>query len=589
MQSSLSQLTNSTNPSSAQDRDNLLVMDEHGLLQSFVHRRRRMEAAMRLANTMLGQVTSITETDEGSPYLLLFEGMGSTDGAPTKAAITKERMSLIETRSGISGAGESTSPPEAMLDQEVNEKLKRLREMRSEQRRAAEMQVKPAFELAERMTDAPAPPTQFTSTSLAFSLETLAKNVSKIIAATDAILVQLSILDKTKSPSIFNEMHTLSSHSQHAFTCYSAALQHLKQYEVCQKALQDGTAEELSNRREQFLMRKEMLTAQEQKQKVVEEHLQAMKLRLNAIDARCRMWSTLLLEIPSSPISPSPGLSGARISLVYDREGVLPRSPTMSRPVSNTHRGSMAGSLSLPGSTTRPHTPMFPPSSDSSDSSTCTSDEFEGRMEAMEVKVAQFWTNPYVVKAQRCTDRRRHLRRFMGAKTPPLADIAAASIAGVPITTGSANAIAMHTPMSSRRESLRLPRNELPRPVNAHDLAGRAVAETRLAVLLRTIVAAMSRMAAGTTETEKNNNGDSKSEINEKRGSVESGKSVSSGTVSAEGHGAARLSQDVMVGASVTDEVLLPTTTLQQEELDAVMESSRNLLRFLDAGRLISM
>ncbi|ORC88268.1 uncharacterized protein TM35_000171400 [Trypanosoma theileri] len=581
MQLPSSQRQSTSKTSSTRDSDNQTVMDEHGLLQSFVHRRRRMEAAVRLARNMLGEVTSITETDESAPYILLVEDVAGPDGMPQNTANVNDTSLLSATRHGINGTGKSSNPPEAMLDQEINDKLKRLREMRAEQRTAAEMQVKPAFELAERVSDVPAPPTLFTSTSLAFSLETLGKSVAKIISATDGILVQLSILDKTKSPSIFNEMHTLSLHSQHAFKCYSAALQHLKQYEVCQKALQDGTAEELSTMREQFLMRKEMLTAQEQKQKVVDEHLQAMKLRLNAIDARCRMWSSVLLDIAPPTSAYLPGMSICRMSVTHERDLFLPRSPTLSRPVSNAQRYSVAGSLSQACSNTRMHTPVSTQSIDSRASSIGTSDEFETRVDAMEVKVAQSWTNPYVVKAQRCTERRRCMRRFIGSKTPPLVDVAAASIAGGIVTSGMAIG---HSPVSSRRESTRFMRMETPRPVNTHDGAGRAVAETRLSALLRTLLTAAPRMAAGTTDT--HNPSHRSSETQGKSGSVESAKTPGSLTMSAEEQVLSQVGSDMVAEVSFMDEVLEAPTTEEQQELNAVMESSRNLLRFLDSGGL---
>ncbi|ESL11539.1 hypothetical protein TRSC58_00707 [Trypanosoma rangeli SC58] len=248
--------------------DAQIAINETALTQAFLYRRRRMEAASRLTDGMLAQVQTIVDADGGPSYMMLL------DEVPASADDSQQRRqkdSVCTMPGGDGGAvsveNAMTHATEVLLHDEINRKAQKIRDMRIEQRSAAEMQLKPTFQLVEPSLELSAPPATFTSTSLAFALEALAKSVSKLVAATDGILVRLSVLDKTSQPSIFKDMNILVVHTQHAWRCYAAVMQHLKQYEVCAKALQDGALQELSGMREQFLVCKEMLTAQEPKNK----------------------------------------------------------------------------------------------------------------------------------------------------------------------------------------------------------------------------------------------------------------------------------------------------------------------------------
>ncbi|RNF00438.1 uncharacterized protein Tco025E_08805 [Trypanosoma conorhini] len=560
-----------TQPHSPRDRpavpwggDAQSAMDETALTQAFLYRRRRMEAASRLTGEMLAQVRAIADAGGSPSYMMLLDDAPSpTDDAPRSPEKAGAGATPGGDRAALSDEATMTHPTEVLLHDEINRKVQKMRDMRIEQRSAAEMQLKPNFQLVEPSLEMPVPPAAFTSTSLVFALEALSTSVSKLVAATDRILVQLSLLDKTTQPSIFKDMNILVVHSQHAWRCYAAVRQHLKQYEVCAKALQDATLQELSSMREQFLVRKEMLTAQEQKQKVSEEHLRALRLRLNNLHARCRMWSGVLLdEAPPLPLFVSPPNSPRRVSLSRERDSIsFMRSATNRRP-SATLRLSVVGGASLRRkSSVRVYTPLLSQNLDSSYSSTSTAEEFDGRVDAMEVKVARFWRNPYVVKAQQCVKRRWRQRHQQRERNATLIEVM-----GLPV-------LSRNESLQRAGSSMRLA-SDMHRPSRvdtaykggyAAEATEKATAESRLMSLLRGLLRLAPSVNKQTTTT-----------------------ASSSKTESVESVEATELEDDVGGGAEQTsstpDAAALAATGATVGAADAMSESARNLLKFLEGS-----
>ncbi|KEG08476.1 hypothetical protein DQ04_07101030 [Trypanosoma grayi] len=586
------------------DSENNLVMNENDLMQTFLSRRRRMEAASRLTEEMMAQVRSIVDTGDNAAYMLLLEDLTTVNRSSSDARKVSDGAKFKDDFM-VMGNLNTSSSPEVLLDQEMNTKLKRIRDMRVEQRKAAEERVKPAFQIRESEMELIDPPEKFTSTALAFSMQALATSVAKIIDATDTVLGHLAELDKTMTPPIFKEMNILTGHSQHAYQCYVTALQHLKQYETCEKALMEGTSQELSSMREQFLMWKEMLTSQEQKQKVAEEHLQALKHRLSGIDARCRMWTSVLLDAAVPPPLPfllmgAANANASRISISQGRDSLLqPLSASLHRVTSGTRRMSIIG-VTLPRrvSSARQQTPVLAESIISSSSSSSLPDELESRVDAMEIRVARFWSNPYVVKAQLCAERLRRRRHRQTVQCSPLPD------AAVP-------------PLLSRKESMQWIGSSLWHSGETHRLSrvdplqkgaggelggggsGKAVADVRLIALLRslqrlashpstmnTALAAeetnnASSNANNNTETNTNNLHNSATSSNTNTNSLKCTEEES-GAVAGPGDGASHCNGSASAGSSFAYGDAQSAADVVTGASLGLVDSIRKLLKYLD-------
>ncbi|EAN87883.1 hypothetical protein C3747_121g59 [Trypanosoma cruzi] len=545
------------------------ALDETALNEAFMYRLRRMEAASRLTDEMMAQVRAIVDTEENPSYTRTTEEIApSANDALRKPPKGGADAKLDAGRTMVLDGVTMPHSPEVVLQDEINRKVQKIQEMRIEQQSAAESQVKPTFQLVETSMELPAPPELFTSTSLAFALEALATSVSKIITATDKILVHLALLSRNNSPSVFKEMNVFLLYSKHAWRCYTSVLQHLKQHEVCAKALQDATFQELSSMREQFLVRKEMLTAQEQKLKVSEEHLRAMRLRLNNLDAQCRMWSGVLLNIPTPPLLvPSPTAS-RRISVTRERE-----SPSLIRSLTNGSP-SFAPRVSTVGnfpaqrkSSVRVYTPLVLQNIESLSSVSSTEEELESHLDNMEVKVARFWSNPYVMKAQQCAGRIwRQRHQAQRERTPTLIEV-------------------MGLPTPSRKESIHhlgsslLIASDLNRLSvhgslykGGHTAEGvdKATAEARLMSLLRSLLRLASSVtgqteATASSSTAKPEEGDDSMELRMENG------------------GAPKVTN------SIEDAGALAAQSVVVDAAGAMSESVRNLLKFLEESTVTTM
>ncbi|RNF02732.1 hypothetical protein TraAM80_06184 [Trypanosoma rangeli] len=545
--------------------DAQIAIDETALTQAFLYRRRRMEAASRLTDGMMAQVQTIVDADGSPSYVMLMDEVPeSTDESPQR----KQKDSVCATPGGgrgeVSVENTMTHATEVLLHDDINRKAEKIRDMRIEQRSAAEMQLKPTFLLVEPSLELPIPPTTFTSTSLAFALEALAKSVSKLVAATDGILVQLSALDKTNQPSIFKEMNILVVHTQHAWRCHAAVMQHLKQYEVCAKALQDGTLQELSSMREQFLVCKEMLTAQEQKQKVSEEHLRALRLRLNNLHARCRMWSGILLgATPLLPLLVSPSNSPSGTSLLRERDSIsCMRSVTNRAQSATPHLSFVAGASTRQRSSVRVRTPSLSQNLDSPHFSISTAEELEDHMNAMEVKVARFWSNPYVVKAQQCAERMWRQRHQPWDRSTTLVEVMKLPVLSRNESvqrTGSSLRLASEMHRASRVDNLH-------KGGHAAEATDKATAEVRLMSLLRGLL----RLAPSVKN---------QADAGASSSSAEGAEGVEGNeTIAVEndiGSGEASISRTPYGDAFEAAGVTVGTA-------DAMSESVRNLLKFLE-------
>lgn len=564
-----------------------LFMDDQALTHAFQQRRHRMEAASRLTLRMLERVRSVVDSDENQAYMMLLETVGppttaaTTTGAPNGKAREESKMSerlKLSEEILACDAALALCSQEVFINDEITQKLQKLRDMRVEQRAAAELQTRPAFQLEEPEMVMPTPPDTFTSTSLAFALEALAVSVTKLVAASDKILVNLADLDRTNAPPVFKELKVLSLHSKHACRCYTSVLQHLKQYEACEEATQEAIVYELANAREAFLMRKEMLTAQEQKQKVAEEHLFALRHRLNNIDSLCRMWSAILLDVvPPLPFIPSASLV-MRSSPLYCHESFssarslsVTKCGSIVKGVGAPRHASFSRSTSLLGNSWAPHRPnarphASPPADEPEAPTTPSSFEDDGSVsvDAMEARVSRFWTNPYVMKAQQSAGRmcRRPFSRERAPTVTEVVCLPAVSLSDTAQVTTSPGRFAGDTHRTSRTESIY-------KATYASEGMEKTAADIRLISLLRNLL----RLTAGAATHERSSLTVLSSKPDESADVMELGCENDNASAAAD----PLAESEVVSAANVSVEV--PEV---DEPTRAMLESARNLLKFLE-------
>nr|CCC54124.1 conserved hypothetical protein [Trypanosoma vivax Y486] len=491
------------------DQDNSAWVGEGMLLNTFRVRRKRMEGAMQISSSMLKQVNNVSDMmGEDTAPGIVSEEMGLTQEpvVGAKNPLLEQYAGAIESDEAVVSMGMNhvADASDVMLENEINQKLKNIVGMRLEQRRAAELNMKPAFQSAHSACETEAPPTKFSSNSVTFVLEVLSQSVLKILAATDNIMLELAGLGARSVSVILDEMKTAQLHSQHAVRCYTAAIQHLKQHEVCEKALNEGAKCEVGNTREQFLEQKEVLTTEGQKQKVIEEQLQGLRMRCNTLDTQFRVWSMLFKEMhlsPTAPLTPPPmstrppgitPISQRELSCmtVLGRQNSDAATPTLPQtgqrspapqPVGNVvgvgggggsgGSGGGGGGGGVGGG---------------SSSMTSSAEEGERRIDAVEERVAQFWCNPYVLKSQQCVNRKRFKSNTEDA--PPLLDFYA------PIYSRTMSIALVDSTTRAQNEVHCVSKGDMQAP-NSIDTGGGSAAESRLTILLRGLLRSLSRRA----------------------------------------------------------------------------------------------
>lgn len=142
----------------------------------------------------------------------------------------------------------------------------------------------------------PTPPQTFSSEAFALSVEYLGRALEVIVAATDTICVRATFKSREQSVSVEPQTRVLQAQASYAQLCFDTAQRHMTHFELGAKALVEGGAFEVNSARGQFLMRKETLTAQEQKEKQAEEQHSSLVIRLRNLLHQCSMWEEILLQ-----------------------------------------------------------------------------------------------------------------------------------------------------------------------------------------------------------------------------------------------------------------------------------------------------
>jgi 23S rRNA maturation mini-RNase III len=142
----------------------------------------------------------------------------------------------------------------------------------------------------------PAPPQVFSTNALAVTLEYVSDSMASIVRIADEFCIATTFRAREEQLSLLPHLRSLAKWTAQAERSLAMAQRHLRHFNIGETAVVDGGAYEVNSLREQTLLLKETLTAQDQKVKATEEAKAAVLHRLREIRQRCRMWESYLLH-----------------------------------------------------------------------------------------------------------------------------------------------------------------------------------------------------------------------------------------------------------------------------------------------------
>ena len=142
----------------------------------------------------------------------------------------------------------------------------------------------------------PAPPQVFSTSALALTLEYVSDSVASLARIADEVCVATTFHARSKRVSLVPYLRSLEKWTAQAERSLETAQRHLRHFQVGETAVLEGGAFEVNSLREQTLLLKETLTAQDQQVKSTMEAKAAVQHRLREIRQRCRMWESHLLH-----------------------------------------------------------------------------------------------------------------------------------------------------------------------------------------------------------------------------------------------------------------------------------------------------
>lgn len=148
----------------------------------------------------------------------------------------------------------------------------------------------------DAMYNPPAPPQVFSTGALAVSLEYVSDSVASLARIADEFCLATTFRARSDRLVLLPHLASLEKWSAQTERCLDTIQRHLRHFHIGETAVLEGGAYEVNSLREQTLMLKETLTAQDQKVKSTTETKVATLHRLRDIHRRCRMWETHLLH-----------------------------------------------------------------------------------------------------------------------------------------------------------------------------------------------------------------------------------------------------------------------------------------------------
>ncbi|CAJ1011342.1 hypothetical protein Q4I28_006655 [Leishmania naiffi] len=141
----------------------------------------------------------------------------------------------------------------------------------------------------------PAPLHVFSTNAFAVTLEYLSDSIACIAHLADEVCVATTLRSRTDPVNLVPHLDSLRKWIAQAERCLDTAQRHLRHFQLGEVALLEGGQYEVNSLREQTLLLKESLTAQEQKVKTMEEAKVSVRHRLHEIRRRCYLWEAHLL------------------------------------------------------------------------------------------------------------------------------------------------------------------------------------------------------------------------------------------------------------------------------------------------------
>ncbi|KAG5496265.1 hypothetical protein JKF63_02566 [Porcisia hertigi] len=142
----------------------------------------------------------------------------------------------------------------------------------------------------------PAPPRTFSTNAFAVTLEYLSRGIACIIRIADEMCVATTFRARTDRVILLPHLSSLQKWMQQVECCLETAERHLRHFTLGETALVEDGAFEINSLREQTLLLRDSLTAQEQKLKTLLEARSAVLHRLRNLNKCCYLWETHLLH-----------------------------------------------------------------------------------------------------------------------------------------------------------------------------------------------------------------------------------------------------------------------------------------------------
>ncbi|KAG5470608.1 hypothetical protein LSCM1_01854 [Leishmania martiniquensis] len=164
----------------------------------------------------------------------------------------------------------------------------------------------------------PAPPHVFSTSAFAVALEYLSNGLACVARLADEVCVATTFRSRADPVLLLPHLDSLQKWMLQVERCLSMAQRHLRHFQLGEAAVFESGAYEVKCLREQALLLKEALTAQEQKLKAMEDAKVSALHRLREISRRCYLWEAYLLHREDAALSdaasrgwcPAEGVSG---------------------------------------------------------------------------------------------------------------------------------------------------------------------------------------------------------------------------------------------------------------------------------------
>ncbi|KAG5471026.1 hypothetical protein CUR178_02333 [Leishmania enriettii] len=164
-------------------------------------------------------------------------------------------------------------------------------------RHAASTALSGAMWLEQDATYRPPAPLQVFSTSaFAVTLEYLSNSLACVARLADEVCVATTFRSRADPVMLSPHLESLQKWMTQAERCLAAAQRHLRHFQLGEAAVFECSTYEVNCLREQVLLLKESITAQEQKLKATEDARASALHRIGEISRRCYLWEAYLLH-----------------------------------------------------------------------------------------------------------------------------------------------------------------------------------------------------------------------------------------------------------------------------------------------------